>query len=373
MAVMEDPRKRAAEAKKIRIDHSDVYLDNDKLTEELGYSLNHLSKKRHRQAANLDMEIRQIRRNLSSMNFTKSAVSALTSLRPITAPSLRRLKPPPVIVKLDVRVPDKDDNSDVSDEKDEDEKCSEEEKRLKGRWKQHQMRMNSAVMPAGGAGGRTRGREAGGEGERPSGEVSPKQVRKTSKERLVLHNLDMDAIPPSWFTDVHHPPDIPLPRRASSAHPSSRLSHLSAPRHAPISPTTFTTRPTSLTTRPKSETAKFLPRRPKTAVPSATMFDDYSDSALVCGQQQPQKTETKLRSRRELIELTGRGGRGIGEAGEGSGGTSQFLDAVRLERERLDVKVKMFLQSCDGVGEAGISSKERQYYNTLMPHRSVYG
>ena len=54
----EDPRKRAAEEKKVRIDHSDVYLFNDKLAEKLEDHLDTLSHRRHHQVITRDYQIR---------------------------------------------------------------------------------------------------------------------------------------------------------------------------------------------------------------------------------------------------------------------------------------------------------------------------
>ena len=59
---------------------------------------------------------RELRQRLGSMNVS-TTVSSVTSLRPHTtpAPTLRRLKAPPVIVKLNVRVPINDSSSKDSD------------------------------------------------------------------------------------------------------------------------------------------------------------------------------------------------------------------------------------------------------------------
>lgn len=46
---------------------------------------------------------------------------------------------------------------------------------------------------------------------------------------------------------------------------------------------------------------------------------------------------------------------------------TELLEAVRLERQRLDARVKLFLKSCDLVHVGGISSrKERQYSRIFL-------
>ena len=54
----EEPRKRDEEKKARIVEHSDVYLVNDKLTEKLEFSLDSLSSRCHRQLANRDEQIR---------------------------------------------------------------------------------------------------------------------------------------------------------------------------------------------------------------------------------------------------------------------------------------------------------------------------
>ena len=54
----EEPRKRDEEKKARIVEHSDVYLVNDKLTEQLESSLDTLSSRCHRQLANRDEQIR---------------------------------------------------------------------------------------------------------------------------------------------------------------------------------------------------------------------------------------------------------------------------------------------------------------------------
>ena len=54
----EEPRKRDEEKKAHIVEHSDVYLVNDKLTEKLESSLDTLSSRCHRQLANRDEQIR---------------------------------------------------------------------------------------------------------------------------------------------------------------------------------------------------------------------------------------------------------------------------------------------------------------------------
>ncbi|PVD28356.1 hypothetical protein C0Q70_10943 [Pomacea canaliculata] len=49
---MEDARRRAADEKVLRIDHSDVYLENDRLSEELGKSLDTIFRAKHRTVIN---------------------------------------------------------------------------------------------------------------------------------------------------------------------------------------------------------------------------------------------------------------------------------------------------------------------------------
>ena len=71
------------------------------------------------------------------------------------------------------------------------------------------------------------------------------------------------------------------------------------------------------------------------------------------------------------MELTGLGRQqGGGATGPADASRLKFLEAVRLERERLEARVKLFLQSCDSVGEGGVSSRRaREYHrNVVLPH-----
>ena len=190
------------------------------------------------------------------------------------------------------------------------------------------------------------------------------------REQILANNHNLDDLPRSWFTEVHYPADIPLRRRISSARPSS---------HTKPSPNTTSTNTSTTMRRPQSETALLRLRRAKSAFPSSSSScssaalpeeDLQDDSTLFCGGHQ-QRTET-MRSRRELMELTGLSRKSALAAGANAS-RLKFLEAVRLERERLDVRVKLFLQSCDRVGEGGVSSKkQRKYQNVILP-QTMYG
>ena len=88
------------------------------------------------------------------MNVLKTA-SAVTSLRPHTCPSssVRRLKPPPVILKLNVHVPsnhsskdsDNDDSDDDEDDDDDDDDDSSDDEATRNRKRQQRKRMKPRV------------------------------------------------------------------------------------------------------------------------------------------------------------------------------------------------------------------------------------
>ncbi|XP_025098237.1 uncharacterized protein LOC112566332 [Pomacea canaliculata] len=102
---MEDARRRAADEKVLRIDHSDVYLENDRLSEELGKSLDTIFRAKHRTVINHVYEMRQLRRSLNAAaSRNPRTISSVTALRPHTSPMYIRTRAPRV-VKLDVHVP----------------------------------------------------------------------------------------------------------------------------------------------------------------------------------------------------------------------------------------------------------------------------
>ena len=192
------------------------------------------------------------------------------------------------------------------------------------------------------------------------------------REQVLIGRLNMDAIPSNWFTEVYHPSDIPVKRRIASASPSTRTKPSAAASTAPR--------------RPKSETALLRLRRAKSALPaSSSPFSSSSSiaaldeeerlegggaSTVFCGGKQ-QRPET-MRSRRQLMELAGPG-RHSGVTTGAQAARLRFLEAVRLERVRLDARVKLFLQSCDRVGVGGISSRRaREYQKIILPH-TMYG
>ncbi|KAL8581495.1 hypothetical protein ACOMHN_042888 [Nucella lapillus] len=385
MAYLDDVRKRASGGKKVRIDHSDVYLENEKLADTLVGSLDRLARRRHRQIISHDNEIRHLRKTLNNMAVTKnpaatslqsSASSSSSSFFPsstttnttntTTTTTFRRLKPPPTFMKLDVHVPhpnqdhasDKDDTEEDSDEEDTRRKCGKmpPSKTARLAWEDRNDRGDT-------------------------GKASTRQdVKRIAREQLQLINLDMSAIPTSWFTQVHQPADvIPRPRpRPLSAHPSSQRPTSSSP--SPTSTRTNINNNNNQPQRPQSEfSSRTRPRRTKSALPSTTTLsspdldeeDAYNNDRAInqfCGGPQQQKKTESTRSRRQLMEEMGVG---KGRADSGGGGSDsnrlKFLSALRRERERLDGRVKTFLQSCDGVGEGGgISSRKAPELHTFL-------
>ncbi|XP_076466764.1 uncharacterized protein LOC143298005 [Babylonia areolata] len=397
MAFPEDPRKRVAEEKKVRIDHSDVYLENEKLSEALNSDLDLLARRCHRQVINRDNEIRSLRKTLMNMNVTKTTSSS--SFHPMTTTTTtttntntttttttttfyRRLKPPPAFVKLDVHVPQQNpnhvSNNDNNNDDDDDVDDSSDEE-IRKRW-----RKITPVKRVGVAWGDPSSREKevgiGNKGPSSASSGSTKMdVKRVTRQQLVLNNLDMSAIPSSWFTKVHQPSDVnPRRRRAASAHPSN---HPSLANSSSASSSPSTSIPSR---RPQSEKpSRPRPRRTKSAIPPATSLMSVSSSgldedvhkddsgAMFCGGPQQQKKTESTRSRRQLMEEMGVGGKSGAESGGGDALNSnrvKFLLALRRERERLDGRVKRFLQSCDGVGEAGVSSRRaREFQSFLVP------
>nr|KAG5706846.1 hypothetical protein BaRGS_004181 [Batillaria attramentaria] len=376
---MEDPRKRAAEGRKLRIDHSDVYLENEKLAEALDADLDNLSRLRHRQTINRDYEINKLRQALTSMNTEKKP--STPTFRPHTSPAYRRVRPP-TVVQVKVHVPSTKDHhsnsssrniSDSSDNDSDDDDSSDDGR--KGKRRQF---------------GRTRSSQdtawsssSGGAKER--GGSSNTVVRKTTRQDMLLRQLGRKEVPKEWYTKVLPPSDALLRRRAASARPS--LTPFATPITLPQPhPAQADFTPPGAGRRSRRQEGK-PSRRPERRVKSAMPFvtrrserrdddddddDERCQSRLFCGgEQQSQKTGTTM-SRRQLRELSA-GSRGS-DAPDVMNIVHRYQEVERIKRENLEAKVKLFVQSCDQVSEGGISSsrRSRDFQNFGVTPEALY-
>lgn len=172
------------------------------------------------------------------------------------------------------------------------------------------------------------------------------------RQQKLLEFLNLTKVPEAWFTDVV-PASGPTSttRRVASANPfmttgNNRVSD-SRRRH-------------SRTGNPRTRGAKSHSVKKEGLI--------AEESTLVCGGDPDGDCRgTGLRSRRQLMELSGLAASEEETDADFGQRRTELLEAVRLERQRLDARVKLFLKSCDLVHVGGISSrKERQYSRIFL-------
>lgn len=176
-----------------------------------------------------------------------------------------------------------------------------------------------------------------------------------NRQQMLLKQLQMQKVPEAWLTKVLPATDTNVKRRAKSAVPSPSTER-------------------SPSSKRRGKQRKIF-RRPKTAMPVSSapaLGDMQADSFVICGGQPQNFRSNRTLSRRQLIELTS-ATHHVDFSETGNSCRQHMLESVRLERERLDVKVKLFLKSCDQMKlGGGINSRRERNFENFVLNNAIY-
>ncbi|XP_067675807.1 uncharacterized protein [Haliotis asinina] len=296
----------------LRIDHSDVYFENDRLAEELGIFNDILLKYKHRQHINRDVEIKELRKTLGGFEaMKKSAHHTKTESRPKTTPAYMKRPQRPVstasqarVVKLNVHIPDDSDSECSSIGSSDD--SSVMSRKVVSKTKAH---------------------------------VQPKVI---SKEGLITAQLANRKFPSSWYTDVLLPSDAVVKKTTPT--PSSSIGRSKSACHRSK-------------TRQKPTRANADDKNTNEAA------DD--EPSLVCG-----RSKSAVLSRRKLIQMTN-----LDHAPDPEEKTEPVValrEMNRIQNERLQVRVKMFLDSLDELKKRQAAARHSRRMSNIYGKTGFY-
>ncbi|XP_046354035.2 uncharacterized protein LOC124133625 [Haliotis rufescens] len=295
----------------LRIDHSDVYFENDRLSEEQGIFNDILLKYKHRQYINRDVEIKELRRTLGGFEaMKKSAHHANSEARPKTTPVYMKRPQRPVstasqarVVKLNVRIPDDSDSDSSSYSSSDDSSVSRE-----------------VVTKA-------------------KAHIQPKVI---SKAGLITAQLENRKFPSSWYTDVLLPSDAVVKKRTPT--PASGLGRSRSACH-----------------RPRTR------QKPTFSNADGKESNEPADDkpSLVCS-----RSKSAVLSRRKLIQMTNLDH--MPDSEEKTEPVVALREMNRIQNERLQVRVRMFLDSLDELKKRQAAARHSRRISNIYGSGGFY-